>query len=129
MRPQLERADTRLAYVQHPFPAQGVTTDTTHLIVADHATREGTYVGLTRARQSTDIYASPERSGPETDPLATISEAVGRAEPELPSIATPLAREREVVPDTSSPIMEQVATDDPECEVEASIEQDFGWEM
>ncbi|MGH3260757.1 MAG: MobF family relaxase, partial [Trebonia sp.] len=43
-REQLERADARLAYVQHPFPAQGITTDTTHLVVGEHATREGTYV-------------------------------------------------------------------------------------
>ena len=52
-REQVEQADLRLAYVQHPVPAQGVTTDTTHLIVADHATAEGTYVALTRAREQT----------------------------------------------------------------------------
>ncbi|MDQ2761281.1 MAG: AAA family ATPase, partial [Actinomycetota bacterium] len=51
-------ADLRLAYVQHPFPAQGITTDTAHLIVAEHATREGTYVALTRARERTDIHAA-----------------------------------------------------------------------
>ena len=43
-RRELARADLRLAYVQHPFPAQGQTTDTAHLIVAGTATREGTYV-------------------------------------------------------------------------------------
>lgn len=55
-----ERADLRLAYMQHPARAQGVTGDTTHLIIADRATAEGTYVALTRARQRTDIYAGGE---------------------------------------------------------------------
>jgi hypothetical protein len=54
---QLDRADVRLAYVQHPFPAQGRTSDTAHLIVAERATQEGSYVGLTRARDRTMIYA------------------------------------------------------------------------
>ena len=36
---QAEQASVRLAYVQHPFPAQGHTTDTTHLLVAQHATQ------------------------------------------------------------------------------------------
>ena len=48
----------RLAYVQHPFPAQGQTTDTTHLIASEHATQQGTYVALTRARHRTHIHAN-----------------------------------------------------------------------
>jgi hypothetical protein len=43
-------ADIRLAYVQHPFPAQGITTDTSHLIIADSTTVDGSYVALSRAR-------------------------------------------------------------------------------
>ena len=42
-RAQVIEADTRLAYVQHPFPAQGSTVDTAHLIVGEHASREGSY--------------------------------------------------------------------------------------
>ena len=38
-------------------PAQGQTTDSAHLIVAEHATQEGSYVALTRARHRTDVYA------------------------------------------------------------------------
>lgn len=96
---QLERGDVRLAYVQHPFLAQGQTSDTAHLIVAEHATREGSYVALTRARQATHIHAG--RSIVESDeegvePLAQLAEHLGRAEPDLPSIATPLAHEREI---------------------------------
>jgi len=59
---QIARPDLRLSYVQHPFPAQRQTTSTTHLIVAEHATQEGSYVGLTRARQSTHIYAATTNS-------------------------------------------------------------------
>jgi ATP-dependent exoDNAse (exonuclease V) alpha subunit len=95
-RDQVEQADLRLAYVQHPVPAQGVTADTTHLIVAEHTTAEGTYVALTRARQQTDIHVNEEMlQDSELEPLERLAERVGRAEPEVPSIAVPIARESE----------------------------------
>ena len=96
-RVQAEQADLRLAYVQHPVPAQGVTTETTHVIVAEHATAEGTYVALTRARQRTDIHVSEQMlKDSELEPIERLAERVGRTEPEVPSIAIPLARQREV---------------------------------
>ena len=91
-RRQAEQADLRLAYVQHPVPAQGLTVDTTHLIVAEHATAEGTYVAITRARERTDIHASDELlTDSELEPLERLAEHLGRTEPEIPSIAIPLA--------------------------------------
>ena len=94
-REHAERADLRLAYVQHPVPAQGVTTDTTHLIVADHATAEGTYVALTRARERTDIHVSNEvLRDSELEPMDRLVERVGRTEPEMPSIAVQIATQR-----------------------------------
>jgi conjugative relaxase-like TrwC/TraI family protein len=94
---QLARADVRLAYVQHPFPAQGQTTDTAHLIIGEHATSEGTYVALTRARQQTHMYAAFEGDAePDTDRLAELAERISRSEPDLPSIRTPLAHEADV---------------------------------
>jgi conjugative relaxase-like TrwC/TraI family protein len=94
---QIEQADLRLAYVQHPFPAQGQTTDTAHVIVGGQATREGTYVALTRARQQTDIYAAETAEiSPSTDRLEQLADAASRAEPEVPSIITPLIHERGV---------------------------------
>jgi conjugative relaxase-like TrwC/TraI family protein len=92
---QIEQADLRLAYVQHPFPAQGHTTDTTHVIVGGQATREGTYVAITRAREHTHIYAEqPEQDGPgQIDRLQELADRVSRTEPEMPSISTPLAHE------------------------------------
>jgi conjugative relaxase-like TrwC/TraI family protein len=91
---QAAEADMRLAYVQHPFPAQGQTTDTTHLIIAEHATREGSYVGLTRAREATDIYTgSTPDPGSERDRLQALAEHMSRTEPDVPSIRTPLKHE------------------------------------
>jgi conjugative relaxase-like TrwC/TraI family protein len=93
-RAQADRADLRLAYVQHPFPAQGHTSDTTHVIVGEHATRESTYVALTRARQATHIYAAHDQhtdQPADTDPLALLADRIGRAEPEVPSIHAPLS--------------------------------------
>ncbi len=98
---QATDADLRLAYVQHPFPAQGQTSDTTHLIISEHASREGSYVGLTRARQSTDIYAagSPDPA-PDRDALQELAEHMSRTEPDLPSIGIPLAHESALVENT-----------------------------
>jgi conjugative relaxase-like TrwC/TraI family protein len=91
---QVARADIRLAYVQHPFPAQGHTTDTAHLIIAEHATREGSYVALTRAREQTHIHAVHPGDEPfDGDRLKQLAERMSRTEPDLPSIHTPLANE------------------------------------
>ena len=92
----------RLAYVQHPFPAQGITTDTAHLIVSAHATREGTYVALTRAREETHLYAEEsvdfDRDG---DRLQALAERISRTEPDLPSIAIPIEHDRTITVTTN----------------------------
>jgi conjugative relaxase-like TrwC/TraI family protein len=96
-RDQLARADLRLSYVQHPFPAQGQTTDTAHLIIGEHATQEGSYVALTRAREQTHIHAaSPGDEPSDRDRLQALSERMSRTEPDLPSIHTPLANETHI---------------------------------
>lgn len=97
---QLAAADIRLAYVQHPFPAQGTTTDTAHLIVAEHATQEGSYVALTRARHATDIHAAEPEESRSTEPDSTIlilAAQLGRTEPDAPSIALPLTHEQQIL--------------------------------
>ncbi|MGH3267270.1 MAG: AAA family ATPase, partial [Trebonia sp.] len=105
---QIEQADLRLAYVQHPFPAQGHTTDTAHVIVAGQATREGTYVAITRAREHTHIYAAqPENTSAQVDRLEQLAEQVSRTEPEVASISTPLAHEATV---TASAELEAAAS-------------------
>jgi hypothetical protein len=104
-RTQAQRADLRLAYVQHPFPAQGQTTDTAHLIAAEHATREGSYVALTRARQQTHLYTSDALTGksPQQDRLQTLAARLSRTEPDLPSIRTPLAHEHKITAQPDPP--------------------------
>jgi len=89
---QLDRAQARLAYVQHPFPAQGSTVDTTHLIIGEHVTSQGTYVGLTRARDQTDVYyaAARQESGNEHDPITNLAHRISRDERDPPSIAYPI---------------------------------------
>jgi len=120
---QTDAAQLRLAYVQHPFPAQGITTDTAHLIVSAHATREGTYVALTRAREETHLYAeeSVDADG-DGDRLQALAERISRTEPDLPSIAIPLEHEpaitatparREPVNEPSRPISQPPDRDHP----------------
>ena len=92
---QADAAQLRLAYVQHPFPAQGLTTDTAHLIVSAHATRQGSYVALTRAREETHLYAEESvDSDLDGDRLQALAERISRIEPNLPSIAIPVEHER-----------------------------------
>ena len=97
---QAADADLRLAYVQHPFPAQGQTTDTTHLIIAEHASRESTYVALTRARQTTNLYADNTQDPlPDSDRLQSLAAHISRTEPDAPSIRIPLAHETTIAKD------------------------------
>jgi conjugative relaxase-like TrwC/TraI family protein len=97
---QAAAADLRLAYVQHPFPAQGQTTDTTHVIIGELTTREGSYVALTRARERTHIYAAT--TGVETvdrDSVQSLADRMSHTEPDVPSIHTPLAHENTITTD------------------------------
>ncbi len=85
----------------HTFPAQGQTVDRAHVIGEPLADANGTYVALSRARESTRLYASLEQLGAPGDQdagretqLARLAGQLGRSEPELPSISTPLAHEQ-----------------------------------
>jgi hypothetical protein len=97
----LDAAATRLAYVSHPFLAQGQTTDTTHVIATRLSTAEGSYVGLTRARSRTHVYAATDEldlqpADAREKQLAALAERLGRSVPEMPSIRVPLAHEQRV---------------------------------
>ncbi len=103
-RGQLDKASARVGYVSHTWPAQGQTIDRAHVIAGEHADANGTYVALTRARESTRLYASAERldaagdqdAGGGEDQLARLAERLGREEVEVPSIAVLLAHEQRV---------------------------------
>jgi conjugative relaxase-like TrwC/TraI family protein len=99
---QLADADLRLAYIQHPFPVQGHTTDTAHVIVAANPSREGTYVALTRARDETHLYAAATTDRPPAiDRLQELADRISRTEPELPSIHAPLVHEKQITAATA----------------------------
>lgn len=72
------------------------SVDTAHLIVAENATQEGSYVALTRAREQTQIHAERFEESPESAQIAQLAEYLGLKELDLPSIATPLAHERDI---------------------------------
>jgi len=101
-RGQLDAGSARLGYVSHTWPAQGQTVDRCHVIAGEHADANGTYVALTRARESTRLYASAERldvgeqDGGREDRLGRLADRLGRSEPEVPSIAVALAHEQRV---------------------------------
>jgi conjugative relaxase-like TrwC/TraI family protein len=95
----LDAGQVRLAYVSHPFPAQGRTTDTTHVIAGPLSTAEGSYVALTRARERTHLYASSDQlelPASREQAIASLAQRLGRSEPDLPSIRVPLAHEQHV---------------------------------
>ncbi|MBV9465593.1 MAG: relaxase domain-containing protein [Solirubrobacterales bacterium] len=127
-RAQIDQGDIRLAYVQHPFPAQGQTTDTAHLIISDLATHQGSYVALTRAREQTHIYGAIDELelADGQDRLSALAEQMSRSERETPSIDTPLAHEAAIEAE------QQLELDQPQHEPsdarEVGAEPSLGWE-
>jgi len=56
--------DLDLAYARHVYKAQGITTENAEVLIGGWQTdREGAYVALSRARESTQIYVSREDLG------------------------------------------------------------------
>jgi ATP-dependent exoDNAse (exonuclease V) alpha subunit len=61
-----EFSDVRLAYAQHVYKAQGLTTDRAMVLMGGwQSDRERAYVALSRARERTDVYVSREDLGHE----------------------------------------------------------------
>jgi hypothetical protein len=84
-------ADLRLAYAQHPNPAQGATTGHAINLAGSLSTRRGQYVALTRGRECHLLVTSYEELGVEIAhgreaALAALAEQMGRDEPEAPSL-------------------------------------------
>ncbi|MGH2823274.1 MAG: MobF family relaxase, partial [Thermoleophilaceae bacterium] len=87
----IRHGDLRLAYAQHPNPAQGVTTGHAIDLFGALSTRRGQYVSLTRAREGHLLVTSYEELGVElTDgreaALAALAKQIDRDEPEIPSL-------------------------------------------
>lgn len=55
------RCHVELGYAVTAHRAQGITTDTAHVVVASGTTRENFYVGMTRGRESNVAYVAVDR--------------------------------------------------------------------
>jgi hypothetical protein len=89
------------------------------LPIAEQATAEGTYVALTRAREQTHIHVSQGMmQDGELEPFERLAKQVGRADPEVPAIALPLADQRS---------LEREA--DREAKSGSERDMDIGWEL
>ena len=93
-RDEIAQADLRLAYVQHPFPAQGHTTDTAHLIVTAQrhpgGLLRGTHPRATRnphLQPPTRQTAPPRSTGSRTSPIASAApnQSYRRSRPRSPT--------------------------------------------
>ena len=99
-REQLDKADLRLGYVQHPWPGQGLTVERLHYVHDTLANARATYVAATRPRGEFRLYAAREtleqiRDDRDQHELDVLAASLGQAEQEAPSIDVPLARDRE----------------------------------
>jgi ATP-dependent exoDNAse (exonuclease V) alpha subunit len=84
-------ADLRLAYAQHVYKAQGLTTDRALTMLGGWQTdRERAYVALTRAREQTHIYAAREdlgHQGLDTEHIQRLAQNMSESHAQEASIA------------------------------------------
>jgi conjugative relaxase-like TrwC/TraI family protein len=82
--------DLRLAYAQHVYKAQGLTTDRALVLTGGWQTdRERSYVALSRARERTDIYVSRQdlgEQGMDSGAIERLGEAMARSNAQDASI-------------------------------------------
>jgi conjugative relaxase-like TrwC/TraI family protein len=80
----------RLAYAQHVYKAQGLTTDRSLVLTGGWQTdRETSYVALTRARERTDIYTSREdlgHQGIDSDAISRLAERASKSNAQQASV-------------------------------------------
>jgi ATP-dependent exoDNAse (exonuclease V) alpha subunit len=90
-----EFPDVGLAYAQHLYKAQGSTVERSQVLIGGWQTdREGAYVALSRARESTDIHVSREDLGEQGMDLGAI-ERLGDRMRESRAQEASVAKERE----------------------------------
>jgi ATP-dependent exoDNAse (exonuclease V) alpha subunit len=84
-------ADVRLAYAQHVYKAQGLTTDRALVLMGGwQSDRERAYVALSRARERTDVYVSREdlgHDGVDADLHRRLAERVAVSNAQQPSVS------------------------------------------
>ena len=81
----------RLAYAQHVYKAQGLTTDRALVLTGGwHTNRETSYVALTRAREQTNIYTSRDdlgHQGLDTDTINRLAQRANKTNAQQASIS------------------------------------------
>jgi hypothetical protein len=96
----------RLAYAQHVYKAQGLTTDRALVLTGGWQTdRETSYVALTRAREQTDLYTSREdlgHAGVDKDLLDRLADRIRESHAQQASIT------REPQPTTENDVDREV---------------------
>ena len=90
-----EFQDIKLAYAQHVYKAQGLTTERALTMVGGwQSDRERAYVAVTRAREQTNIYAAREdlgEQGMEAEAIERLAERIAESHAQQASITTPAA--------------------------------------
>ena len=98
--------DLRLAYAQHVYKAQGMTTDRSLVLTGGWQTdRETSYVALTRARERTDMYTSREdlgHAGIDSDAIGRLAERAHKSNAQQASI-TRAEIDEPIPPDAADP--------------------------
>jgi ATP-dependent exoDNAse (exonuclease V) alpha subunit len=83
--------EVRLAYAQHVYKAQGLTTDRAMVLMGGWQTdRERAYVALSRARERTDVYVARDdlgHDGVDGDVVSRLAERVAVSHAQQPSVS------------------------------------------
>jgi conjugative relaxase-like TrwC/TraI family protein len=92
--------DVRLAYAQHVYKAQGLTTDRALVLTGGwQSDRERAYVALSRARERTDVYVSREdlgEDGTDADLIGRLADRVSVSHAQQASVTRDPVERREV---------------------------------
>ena len=95
-----EFRDVRLAYAQHVYKAQGLTTDRALVLTGGwQSDRERAYVALSRARERTDVYVSREdlgEDGTDADLIGRLADRVSVSHAQQASVTRDPVERRDV---------------------------------
>jgi len=123
----------RLAYAQHVYKAQGLTTDRALVLTGGWQTdRETSYVALTRAREQTDIYTSREdlgHAGIDKDALDRLADRVRESHAQQASISRAEREPEFGDPDWFSHQLRQIQEREQQRALERGNDHGHGFEM
>jgi conjugative relaxase-like TrwC/TraI family protein len=125
-----EFRDVRLAYAQHVYKAQGLTTDRAMVLMGGwQSDRERGYVALSRARERTDIYVSRDdlgREGTGTDLLDRLALRVAASHAQQASVTRDAVPNRFVSRDDSAAARQPTGREPAESAAAPEVESRVG---